>query len=68
MDASVFAFVPSVQLGNNLLYRPGHSAEIALPAALNVITASKRDHVAIPVGAFNAGWRLCSLDGYYFVR
>ena len=67
MDAAVFAFVPSVQLRNNLLHRSGHGAEIALPAALDVVAAPKRDDIAIPAGAFSAGRRLCRLNGYYFV-
>ncbi len=67
MHATVFASVPFVQLGNNLLHRPGHIVEFPLPAALNVVAASKRDHIAMPVGAFSARRRLCSLNGYHFV-
>ena len=67
MDATVFASVPFVQLGNNLLHRPGHNVEIPLPAALNVVAASKRDHIAMPDGAFAAGRRFCSPNGYHFV-
>ena len=67
MDATVFASVPFVQLGNNLLHHPGHSVETPLPEALNVVAASKRDHIAMPVGAFSAGRRLCSPNGYHFV-
>ncbi len=67
MDATVFASVPFVQLGNNLLHRPCHNVEIPLSAALNVVAASKRDHIAMPVGAFSAGRRLCSPNGYHFV-
>ncbi len=63
----MFASVPFIQLGNNLLHRPGHYAEISLPAAVNAVDASKRYHIAMPVGAFRAGWRLCSLNGYHFV-
>jgi hypothetical protein len=58
MDATVFASVPFVQLGNNLLNRPGHKVEIPLPAALNAVAAAKRDHISMPVGAFSAGRRL----------
>jgi len=67
MDATVFASMPLVQLGNNLLHCPGHNVEVPLPAALNVVAASKRDHIAIPVGAFSAGRRLRSPNRYYFV-
>ena len=67
MDATVFASMPFIQLGNNLLYRPGHNAEFPLPAALNAVGASKRYHIAIPVGAFHAGRGLCSPNGYHFV-
>ena len=68
MDATVFASVPFIQLGNNLLHRHGHNADIPLPAALNAVGASKRYHIAMPVGAFRAGRRLCSPNGYQFVR
>ena len=67
MDATVFAFVPFVQLGNNLLDRPGYNAEISLPAAPNAVVASKRDHIAMPVGAFRAGRRLRAPHGYHFI-
>ena len=67
MDATVFASVPFVQLGNNLLHLPGHNGEISLPVAPNVIAASKRDYIAMPVGAFGAAGRLCSPNGYHFV-
>ena len=53
----MFASVPFVQLGNNLLHRSGHNAEIPLPAALNVVSASECDHIAMPVGAFSPGRR-----------
>jgi hypothetical protein len=61
MDATVFASVPFVQLGNNLLHLPSHNGEISLPVAPNVVAASKRDYIAMPVGAFGAAGRLCSL-------
>jgi len=67
MGATVFAAVPFVQSGNNLLHRPGHNAEIPLPAALNAVAASKRDYIAMPDGAFRAGRRLYSPNGYHFV-
>ena len=67
MDATVLASVPQVQLGDNLLDRPCHNVEVSLPAALNVVAAAKRDHIAIPIGAFCAGRRLCSPNGYHFV-
>ena len=67
MDATVFASVPFVQLGNNLLHLPGHNGEISLPVAPNVVAASKRDYIAMPVGAFGAAGRLCSPNGYHFV-
>ena len=63
----MFASVPFVQLGNNLLHRPGHNVEIPSPATLNLVSASKRDHIAIPVGAFSPGRRLCSPNGYHLV-
>jgi hypothetical protein len=67
MDATVFASVPFVQLGNNLLHGSGHNAKIPFPAALNAVAASKCDHIAMPVGAFRAGRRNCSPNGYHFV-
>ena len=67
MDATVFSSVPFVQLGNNLLHRPGYNVELPFPAALNVVVASKRDHIAMPDGAFSAGRRIRSLNGYHFV-
>jgi hypothetical protein len=71
----VFASVPFVQLGNNLLHLPSHNGEISLPVAPNVVAASKRDYIAMPVGAFGAAGRLCSRaagrlcspNGYHFV-
>ena len=57
LDATIFSSAPFVQLGNNLLYRPGHNIEIPLPVALDVVAASKRDHIAMPVGAFSPGRR-----------
>ena len=38
--------------------------EAPLSASVNVVGAFKRDDIAIPVGAFPAGWRLYSLDRY----
>jgi len=67
MDAAVFASVPLVQLGDNLLHLFGDGVEASLPAALNAVVASKRDHIAIPVGAFSTSRRLCSLNRYHFV-
>ncbi len=59
--------VPFVQLGDNLLHRPRHGLEAALSAAVNVVGAFKRDHIAIPVGAFPARRRLCPPDRYDLV-
>ncbi len=59
--------VPFVQLGDNLLYRRRHGPELPLSVAVNAVSAFKRDHIAIPLGAFRAGRRLCSLDRYDLV-
>ncbi len=59
--------VPFVQLGDNLLHLSRHGLEAPLSAAVNGVGAFKRDHVAIPVGAFPAGRRLCSPDRYDLV-
>ncbi len=70
VDAAGFAQVPQVpfvQLVDNLLHRPRHGLETPLSAAVNGVGAFKRDHIAIPVGAFGAGWRLCSPDRYELV-
>ncbi len=73
MDADGFAHgipghpVPFVQLGDNLLHRPRHGLETPLSAAANGVGAFKRDHIAIPVGAFPARRRLCSPDRYDLV-
>ena len=56
--------MPFVQLSNHLLHRPRHGLEAPLSASVNVVGAFKRDDIAIPVGAFPAGWRLYSLDRY----
>ncbi len=63
VDAAVFAQVPQVpfvRLGDNLLHRPRHGLEAPLSAAVNGVGAFKRDYIAMPVGAFRAGRRLCS--------
>jgi len=60
VDAAGFAQVPLVDLGDNLLHHPRHGLETPLSAAVNGIGALKRDHIAMPVGAFRAGRRLCS--------
>jgi hypothetical protein len=67
MDATVFASVPFVQSGNKLLHGYGHNAKIPFPAALNGLVAAKSNHIAMPVGAFGAGRRHCSPNGYDFV-
>ena len=56
--------VPVVHLGDHLLYRSRHSLETPLSVAGNGVAALKCDHIAIPVGAFPAGRRCCSLDRY----
>jgi hypothetical protein len=56
-----------VQLDDDLLDRARHCLETPLSAALNGVGAFKRDHIAVPVGAFGAGRGLCSLDRYNFV-
>ncbi len=63
--------LPFVQLGDNLLYRSRHGLETPLSAAVNVVGAFKRDHIAIPVGAFPTGRRLrspdrCDLIGLFY--
>ncbi len=60
VDAAAFAQVPFVQLGDNLLYRRRHGPEFPLSVAVNAVSAFKRNHIAMPVGAFRAGRRLCS--------
>ena len=71
IDAAGFAHVPQVvpfvHLGNNFLYRFRHLFETPLLAAVNGVDAFKRNHIAIPIGAFPAGRRLCSLDRYDLV-
>ncbi len=65
VDASGFVEAPGVslvQLGDDLLHRPRHGLKAPLSAAVNVVGAFKRDHIAIPVGAFPVGRRLCSPD------
>jgi hypothetical protein len=56
--------VSIVQLSNNLLHRRHHRRETPLSVATNGVGAFKRDYIAMPVGAFRAGRRLCSLDRY----
>ena len=41
MHATLFASVPQIQLGNDLLDFPSHNTEIALPAAVNIVAAAK---------------------------
>ncbi len=65
--AAGFAQSPFVHLGDNLLYRRRHGPELPLSVAVNAVSAFKRDHIAIPVGAFPAGRRLCSPDRYDLV-
>ena len=59
--------LPFVQLGDNLLHLSRHGLEAPLSTAVNVVAAFKRDHIAIPVGAFPARRRLCSPDRYDLV-
>ena len=59
--------VPFVQFVDDLLYRPRHGLETPLSAAVNGVGAFKRDHIAMPVGAFPAGRTLCSPDRYDLV-
>lgn len=68
MHPREFASVPFVQLGNNLLHCPGHNVEIPLPVAVDVVAASKRDHVAMPISALRPGRGFCSPNGYHLVR
>ena len=70
VDAAGYGRVPPVlfvQLGDNLLYRPRHGLEIPLYVAVNGVGAFKRDHIAMPVGAFLDGRRVCSPDRYDLV-
>ncbi len=67
VDAAALAQVPFVQLSDNLLHRRRHGLDAPLSAAMNGFGAFKRDHIAIPIGAFRAGWRLCSPDRYDLV-
>jgi len=67
VEAADFAQLPFVQLGDDLLHRPRHGLEIPLSVAVNAVSAFKRNHIAMPVGAFRAGRRLCSPDRYDFV-
>ena len=59
--------MPFVQLDDDLVYRARHGLEAPLSASVNRVGTFKRDHITIPVGAFGAGWGLCSLDRYDFV-
>lgn len=56
-----------VQLDDDLLDRARHCLATPLSAAVNGVGAFKRDHIAVPVGAFGVGRGLCSLDRYNFV-
>ncbi len=70
VDSAGFARVsqvPFVQLGDNLLHLARHGLDAPLSAAVNGVGAFKRNHIAIPVGAFPAGRRLCSPDRYDLV-
>jgi len=67
MDAAATVQPPSVQLGDNLLYRFGHGFEIALSTAVNGVDTLP-DYIAMPVGALRTGRRLPSPDGYDLVR
>ena len=70
VDAARFAEVPQVsfvQLGDNLLHLPRHGLDAPLSAAVNGVGTFKRDHIAIPVGAFPTRRRLYSPDRYDLV-
>ena len=56
--------VSVVHLGDHFLYRSRHGVETPLSAAVNSVGAFKRNHIMVPVGAFPARRRLCSLDRY----
>ncbi len=59
--------VPFVHLGDHLLNRSRHGVETPLSTAGNGVAALKCDHIAMPVGAFPVGRRLCSLNRYDLV-
>ncbi len=67
VEAAEFAQVPFVHFGDNLLHHRRHGLEAPLSAAVNGVGAIKRDHLAIPVGAFPAGRSLCSPDRHDLV-
>ena len=70
VDAATFSRLlqmPCVQLGYDLLHRPRHGLEFPLAVAANSAGAVKRNHLAMPVGAFRAGRRIYSPDRYDLV-
>ena len=62
-----FVLVPFVQLGGDLLHCLDHVRDTPLSVAVNGLGAFKRDHIAMPVGAFSAWRRPRSPDRYDFV-
>jgi hypothetical protein len=54
-------------LDDHLLDRARHCLKTPLSATVNGVGAFKRDHIAVPVGAFAVGRGLGSLDRYNFV-
>ncbi len=54
--------VPFVHLSDHPLNRSHHGVETPLSAAVNRVGAFKLNYVTVPVGAFPARRRLCSLD------
>ncbi len=67
VDSTAFVPVPFVQLGDHLHHPARHGLEAPLPTAGNGVAALKCDHIAIPIGAFPVGRRLCSLNRYDLV-
>ncbi len=62
VDAAGIAQVlqsPFVHSGNDLLHGPRHGLETPLSATVNGVCAFKRNHIAMPVGAFRTGRSLC---------
>ena len=64
VGATAFVPVPFVQLGDHLHHPTRHGLEAPLSTAGNGVAAVKRDHIAIPVGAFPVGRSFCLLDRY----
>ena len=66
--SAAFFRVPFVQLVDDLVHYTRHGLEAPLSVSANSVGAFKRDHIAIPIGAFGAGRGLGSLDRYDFVE